>query len=95
MISMDTRPKNLSDAAEQALYWLQHNVSDHQFAPLSLTVTAYQLGRTSDETRGILAELTEAGYLRHLQSEIPGTNTPDSDIQHYQLTSTAWELGSA
>lgn len=86
MNTMVTSPRQLSDAAAQAFWWLQHNISDHQFAPLSLTVTAYQLGHTRDETEELLAELTDAGYLRHLQSEVPSTNTPGADIQHYQLT---------
>ena len=86
MNTMVTSPRQLSDAAAQAFWWLQHNISDHQFAPLSLTVTAYQLGCDRDETDKLLTELTEAGYLRHLQTEVPSTNAPGSDIQHYQLT---------
>lgn len=86
-IYMDDQPQDISDAAVQAMAWLQHNIGTEQFTPLSITVTAHQIGVTSEQTTTLLDELTSRGYLRHLETELPSMGTPGADLQHYQLGS--------
>lgn len=84
-IYMDDQPQDISDDAVQIMAWLQHNIGTEQFTPLSTTVTAFQMGSTPEYVTALMRELTERGYLRHLETELPSMGTPGADLQHYQL----------
>ena len=86
---MDDQKQDISNDAVQLSWWLEHNISSHQFAPLSLTVTAYQMITTAEHVASLLEELTEHGYLRHMESEMKTSGLrfeqDNPDLQHYQL----------
>lgn len=86
IVYMDHQTQDISGTALQAFWRLEHIIYSRQFMPVSITMTAHILLLSEDETRRVLDELTEHGYLRHLETELPSMGTPGADLQHYQLS---------
>ena len=86
---MDNQVQDISDAALAAAWRLEHIIYSRQFMPVSITMTAHMLLLSEDETRRVLDELTEHGYLRHMESEMKTSGLrfeqDNPDLQHYQL----------
>ena len=91
IIYMDHQTQDISDTALQAFWRLEHIIYSRQFMPVSITMTAHILLLSQDETRRVLDELTQHGYLRHMESEMKVSGLrfeqDNPDLQHYQLGS--------
>lgn len=91
IVYMDHQTQDISDTALQAFWHLEHIIYSRQFMPVSITMTAHILLLSQDETRRVLDELTQHGYLRHMESEMKASGLrfeqDNPDLQHYQLGS--------
>lgn len=88
---MDNQQQDISDTALTAMWRLEHIIYSRQFMPVSITMTAHMLLLSEDETRRVLEELTQHGYLRHMETEMQASGLrfeqDNPDLQHYQLGS--------
>lgn len=91
IVYMDHQTQDISGTALQAFWRLEHIIYSRQFMPVSITMTAHILLLSEDETRRVLDELTEHGYLRHMETEMKASGLrfeqDNPDLQHYQLGS--------